>query len=345
MFDFDIILLMAYITINKTNFYHNLNQIAFKVGSLDKIAIVLKDNAYGHGLVLMAKLASDFGIKHAVVRKKIEADRIRACFETILILGDESVRDERCSFVINTLEDIKCAEKGSKVELKVDTGMHRNGISVDELEEALEQIKLHELNLVGVMTHYRSADVLSSELFWQQKQFEHVKAVIQERGYENVRFHSHNSAAALRSKSFNEDLVRVGIAAYGYHDLHESFDETELKPVLSLYAKKVATRKLQKGQRIGYGGTYTAAKEMVVSTYDIGYGDGWMRASDRTAYITGDGLPVLGRVSMDLISLESEKEELCIMDNAETAASHFGTISYEILTALSHALPREIIEI
>ncbi len=65
---------MAFIKINKQNFYHNLNQIALKTGSLEKIAIVLKDNAYGHGLKLMAKLASEFGIQHAVVRKTVEAE-------------------------------------------------------------------------------------------------------------------------------------------------------------------------------------------------------------------------------------------------------------------------------
>ena len=63
---------MAFIKINKQNFYHNLNQIALKTGSVDKIAIVLKDNAYGHGLELMGRLASEFGIKHAVVRKTVE---------------------------------------------------------------------------------------------------------------------------------------------------------------------------------------------------------------------------------------------------------------------------------
>lgn len=335
---------MAYITINKTNFYHNLNQIVLKTGAADKVAIVLKDNAYGHGLVLMAQLASDFGIKHAVVRKKSEADQIREFFETILILGDVGVKDETYSFAVNTLDDIDSAEQGTKVELKVDTGMHRNGIAVCEVETALKRIHEKKLDLVGVMTHFRSADELSSDLFWQQKQFEHIKTLVQGKGHK-VRFHSHNSAAILRSKHFDEDLVRAGIAAYGYVDLPESFDQTVLKPVLSLYAKKVATRKLKRGERVGYGGTYMAPADMLVSTYDLGYGDGWMRASDRVPYRTSEGLEVLGRVSMDLISLECEKEVVCVMDDAEKAADHFGTISYEILTALSPAISRDVVEV
>lgn len=335
---------MAFIKINKQNFYHNLNQIALKTGSIEKIAIVLKDNAYGHGLELMGRLASQFGIKHAVVRKTDEAALIRSLFETVLVLGDSIIKDEVYSFVINTLADIEQAEKGSKVELKVDTGMHRNGIALEELDEALRLIKEHSLYLVGVMTHYRSADELSSELFWQQKQFETVKKRVKDAGFINVRAHSHNSAAILRTKSFDEDLVRAGIGVYGYNELPESFDTVELRPVMSLHAKKVSSRVLKVGERIGYGGDFTAPKEMLVSTYDLGYGDGWCRGDAQNPYMTEEGLPVLGRVSMDFITLESNKEEICVMQDAKRAAKHFKTISYEMTTALSTALAKVVIE-
>ena len=334
---------MAYITINKQNFYHNLNQIALKTGSVAKIAIVLKDNAYGHGLELMAKLASEFGIKHAIVRKTAEAEQVRSLFETLLILGDTIIKDDICSFTINSLEDISQAQKGAKVELKVDTGMHRNGIALDELEEALVSIKERGLDLTGVMTHFRSADELSSELFWQQKRFEAVKERVKNAGFVNIRFHSHNSAAILRTKSFDEDLVRVGIGAYGYNELPDSFDKVELKPVMTLYAKKVSTRILKAGERVGYGGDFTAPKEMLVSTYDLGYGDGWCRGDSTQPYVTSEGLPILGRVSMDFVILASDKDEICIMDDAQKSAKQFGTISYEVTTALSVDIPKKVI--
>ncbi|MFC2057606.1 alanine racemase [Campylobacterota bacterium] len=334
---------MAFIKINKQNFYHNLNQIALKTGSVEKIAIVLKDNAYGHGLELMGKLASEFGIRHAVVRKTAEAELIKSLFETVLVLGDSIIKDEKYSFAINTLEDIKKAQKGAKVELKVDTGMHRNGIDLDELDEALRLIQEQNLNLVGVMTHYRSADELSSELFWQQKQFESVKERVKEVGFTNVRVHSHNTAAILRTKSFDEDLVRVGIGAYGYNELPQLFDKVTLRPVMSLHAKKISTKILKDGERIGYGGDFIATHDMTVSTYDLGYGDGWFRGDSAQPYLTSEGLPVLGRVSMDSISLELDKEEVCVMNDAQTAAKQLGTISYEITTSLSTELPKEVI--
>jgi alanine racemase len=334
---------MAFIKINKENFYHNLNQIALKTGAKDKIAIVLKDNAYGHGLVLMAKLASEYGIKHAVVRNSVEAQQIEAFFETILVLGDSIMKHEKYRYTINSVEEIKQAQKGAKVELKVDTGMHRNGIAVDDLEEALKSIKKQGLELTGLMTHYRSADELSSELFWQQKQFEVVKEKVKSLGFTNVRIHSHNSAAILRSKSFTEDLVRVGIGAYGYNELPHTFDVTLLKPVLSLYAKKISSRVLKEGERVGYGGDYVAPKEMSVSTYDLGYGDGWCRGDAKTAFMIAEELPILGRVSMDFISLSSNKNEICVFNDAQDAAKQLGTISYEVITALHTDIQREII--
>jgi len=334
---------MAFIKINKQNFYHNLNQIALQTGSVDKIAIVLKDNAYGHGLELMGRLASEFGIKHAVVRKIIEAELIKPLFETVLVLGDSIIKDEVYSFAINTLEDIKQAQKGARVELKVDTGMHRNGIALDELDEALGLIKEQGLNLVGIMTHFRSADELSSALFWQQKQFEIVKQTVKQAGFTELRVHSHNTAAILRSKSFDEDLVRVGIGVYGYNELPHSFDKVVLHPVMSLHAKKVSSRVLKAGERIGYGGDFIATDKMTVSTYDLGYGDGWCRGDSAQPYVTSEGLPVLGRVSMDFISLESEQEEVCIMNDAQKAAKQLGTISYEVTTSLSVDIPKEVI--
>ena len=144
-------------------------------------------------------------------------------------------------------------------------------------------------------------------------------------------------------KHFDEDLIRVGIGAYGYNELPDAFDEVALKPVMALYAKKVSSRDIKAGDRIGYGGEFIADEAMRVSTYDLGYGDGWCRGDAQKPYITGEGIPVLGRVSMDFISLESDQEIVCVMNDAQEAAKQLGTISYEITTALSPSIPKEVI--
>ena len=333
---------MAYIQINQKNLYHNLNQIALKTNSIDKIAVVLKDNAYGHGLDIISKLCADYGIKHAVVKNIQEAKKIKNLFNTILVLNDDVVVDDKISFAINSLDDIHKAKANSKVELKVDTGMHRNGVLVDELEDALKLISQYNLELVGVMTHFRSADELSSEFFWQKKTFENIKTIVREQGFINVRFHSFNSASLLRSNGFDEDIVRVGIALYGYNELPDIYNKIKLKPVMKLYAKRVSTKRLLRGQRVGYGGDFVAPKEMLISTYDLGYGDGWCRAVD-TKFITADGYEILGRVSMDFISLATTVDEVCIFDDAQQVAKSFNTISYEIFTSLSSDIVRKIV--
>ncbi len=334
---------MATIKISQNNLYHNLNQLALKSGSKTKIAAVLKDNAYGHGIELIAKLVSNWGIEQAVVINNQEANKIAPLFKNTLILNDTPTLNPSLSYAITEIGALKKAPKGAKLELKVDTGMHRNGIVVNQLKEALEIIKSKSLNLYGVFTHYRSADELSSEFAWQKANFEEVKSIINCAGFKDIRFHSHNSASLLRSKEFNEDIARVGIAMYGYNELPTPFEQIELKPILSLWAKRSSTRELKKGQRVGYGGDFRAPKDMIVSTYDVGYGDGLFRGNSKNPLILKDGLPILGRISMDFISVESIKEELCIFDNAQKAAQHYNTISYEITTALKSEIEREII--
>ncbi len=333
---------MAFIKINKDNFFHNLNQLALKAGSKERLAVVLKDNAYGHGLEIIASLAAEFGIREAVVITSDEAGVIKGYFDKILVLNDTPFADEKLSFAITDLRRLEDIAENVSIELKVDTGMHRNGIVMDDLSKALEIVKERNLKLIGVMTHYRSADVLSSELKWQQKNFERVKQEVRDAGFD-VRFHSHNSAALLRSKSFDEDIARVGIAIYGYNELPDIYDPIELRPVLSLHAKRTSTRLLKAGERVGYGGDFTALREMTVSTYDMGYGDGWMRGDSTNPYITADGLPLLGRVSMDFVSIEGDADEVCIMDDAQKAAKHFGTISYEMTTMLSPLITRIVV--
>lgn len=336
---------MAYITLNRSNFYHNLSQIALKTGSLDKIAIVLKDNAYGHGALQMAKLASEFGISKAVVRNYHEALEIEQYFNDIVVLGGEIHPKSNLSYAINSLEVLKAAPSNARIELKIDTGMHRNGIMANQLDEAIEIIKKRELNLIGVMSHFAGADELGSEYFYQYQNFKAAKKKVLSQGFENVRFHIHNSAGILRCNEFEEDLVRLGIGAYGHSHMPSSFGDMNLKPVMSLYAKRVSTRTLRKGDRIGYGGEYQVPYDgMKVSTYDMGYGDGWRRGTPFDPYITHDSGPILGKVSMDFIALEGDKEEACIMNDALIASKHYHTISYEITCALHAKIERIVVD-
>jgi len=171
---------------------------------------------------------------------------------------------------VNRIDDIEKLPAGASVELKVDTGMHRNGIEPERFAEALERIAARGLDLAGVMTHYRSADEMGSDFFWQKKRFERIR----------------------------EEALRLGVAGVRWH---------------------------------GY--------KTVVSSYDIGYGDGWLRRP----YTLPCGKRIVGRVSMDSISVEGDDESICIFDDAAVAAKQLGTISYEVTTRLSPYIERVVV--
>ena len=340
---------MSKILINKKNYFHNLDIICKQAGSKEKIAVVLKDNAYGHGLLEIASLAQEYGIKKAVVKNLKEALEIKENFEEILILADKDIHTYSHTFhiVINSCDEIYKLPKNTNVHLKVDTGMHRNGIPKNKLKECILGLCKQNLNLTGIMTHHRSADKLSCEYFWQSREFralkKEVKKLCEELSLPLPKFHSSNSSALFRNSNFDEDFARVGIASYGYIENDKGLNEVDLKPVLSLWADKISSRVLKENQCVGYGGTYKTDKEIEISTYDIGYGDGFLRINENQVYFTPDGFRVLGRVSMDNLSLNSINDKVCIFNNAKPLAKIHNTITYEITTTLSPYLKREII--
>ncbi|WP_295054507.1 alanine racemase [Sulfuricurvum sp.] len=335
---------MGTIKLSREALIHNLDIIAHQVGGKDKIAVVLKDNAYGHGAVMISQAVSEYGVKQAVVRLEREAEEIVKYFDNVLILGQRPTQvHPQFSYALNSLEEIALYPSGTRVELKIDTGMHRNGIAPDQLEEAFEKIAQRGLICIGVMSHLRAADTLSSEWFWQRQTFDNMKKkaslFAKKQGW-TLRFHISNSAGTFRSSECRDEMVRVGIALYGCLEMDKTLPQPSLKSVLSLWGDKMVTRTLKAGERIGYNGIYEASADEKVSTYDLGYANGLDRlASNR--YVTPDGIALRGRISMDSASFASDIEQLMIFDNANEYAKAVGTIGYEILACLDKDLKRE----
>lgn len=297
----------------------------------------------------MASMAQEFGITKAVVRTNKEALHVSEFFESVLVLADiPSTPVSNAIYTLNSLDSIKKFPKNCSVHIKTDSGMHRNGVSLEELEIAFEQCLQNGLHVKGVFTHHRSADELSTEWFVQEENFKKIKMKARElakkHGLDTLTFHSQNSAALFRSGECLHDMARVGIAIYGCLDKNETLYKgvNELKPVLSLYASKNSTRILKAGERLGYGGTYEAQSDMVVSNYDLGYADGLLRTASNL-HVTPKGHKILGRISMDNVSLNSDDDEVCIFDDANEYAKSAGTIGYEVLTSMREYLIREIV--
>ncbi len=333
---------MAYIHLHKNHFFYNLDIIAKQTKDRAKIALVLKDNAYGHGLLEMAALAQEAGITKAVVQTDAEAQSILTYFEYILVLADTPnttlAPSSKIRYTINDINTLTKFPKETLVELKVNTGMNRNGIEMHELEAALNAVQMQGLKLEAIFTHHGCADELGEMYAIQKANFERVK----EAAPKELRFHSCNSAALFREDDFCEDMARVGIAAYGCMELPPEINTVTLKPVLSLHAKKIASRLLKRGESVGYGATFVADEDMVVSTYDFGYGDGFLRSCSGKVQ-TPEGACQIGRISMDNATFVSDEASLCIFKDARELSNAAGTISYEILTSLKPNLKREIV--
>jgi len=330
---------MPTIQLSKSNFFYNLDSIVKQSGSVEKVALVLKDNAYGHGLCEIAKMAQEYGISRAVVRSFDEAKEIEKYFEYILVLADiPDTPSSKIRYTINDIKNISKFPKGTLVELKVNTAMNRNGISMSEIEESINAIKNQGLVLEALFTHHSCADEVDGNYELQKENFEKIK----KNAPKGIRFHSCNSAALFREENFREDMARVGIAAYGCLELPQELGYVSQKPVLSLISKKLSSRLVQKGESVGYGATFIAKEEVVVSNYDFGYGDGFLRSCSNS-YKTSQDVAIAGRISMDNSSFLSDLDSLEIFNDARVIAKSAGTISYEVLTSLKSYIKREII--
>lgn len=337
--------MMAYITINKTNFFSNLDYFKNLIGSKDKLSIGLKDNAYGHGIIETATLCKEYGVQHVFVKNLFEANQIlNFGFKSVQVLYEKPQILTNFLITINCIDDISNIPSRSLVELKIDTGMHRNGIDSKEITKALTLIKQNNLNLVGVFSHFCCADEDNDILKKQEKHFLESVETIKSLYKDPFNIHIANTAGTHKVDNNKYDKVRIGIGVYGYIDIKQF--QTKLKPVLSLYSNKISTRILHKGDSINYGSkAYIVSKDdFVVSNYDIGYGDGFFRLNEHKKSTVEDGREILGRVSMDSISIRGDDKKICIFSNCIRFAHVHNTIVYEILTNLSPFLERRIVE-
>ncbi len=333
---------MGYVKLHKQSFFHNLDYFT-NLANKDKIAISLKDNAYGHGIEEVSSMAQEYGIKHVFVKSLDEANRVKKYgFKTILVLYDiPDIKDDNLIISINSIEQINKIPNNSKVELKIDTGMNRNGVDISSIKDAIDIINEKKLKLNGVFTHFCCADEDNNITALQEEKFQEAIQIVKQYIKYNFRVHCANSAGIHKVDMDKYDLARIGIGVYGYLDLEE---ERYLKPVLSLYAKKIATKRIKKGDHVGYGSdSFIALQDMVVSNYDIGYGDGFIRANTKKQRKIANGLEILGKISMDSFSIQSSAEEVCVFDNVNELAKTHNTINYEILTNIKPTIKRVIV--
>jgi alanine racemase len=319
-----------------------------------ELCAVVKADGYGHGQVAKAALAG--GASRLAVATAGEAADLRAADIEAPILVMGALTREELRIAIEADADVVAwtddmAEAAPRVHVKFDTGMGRLGTS--DRERALRLAA--RPNVVGLMTHFATADELGDEHFGVQ--LERFRDFVEAVGRSDVLVHAANSAAALRDPASHFDMVRCGIAVYGMDPFHEDPATHGLEPVLSLHSYVAAVRRFEPGESAGYGRRWRAERSTWVATVPIGYGDGWRRGLSDNAdvLIRGHRHPSVGTVSMDNITValgpETDVEvgdEVVLIGRqgeerilAEEVARRLGTINYEITCGLSPRVRRE----
>ncbi|MDP6780123.1 MAG: alanine racemase [Candidatus Latescibacteria bacterium] len=350
------------------------------------LGIVVKSNGYGHDMVLSAREFLSAGADWLVVNSVTEARSLRESGVDSPVYVCGGVPPEQADLVAATgarvvVFDRDTAdaldEAGSRtgvpvrVHLKVETGMHRQGLPTDEIVElALWLRSRRGVVLEGLTTHYANSDDTTDPAFAleQLRVLEKARKAVVSRGVAVPMVHSANSASSLLWPQTHGSLARAGIAAYGLWPSAESREiamrrregkdgsTVGLVPALSWRARVVQVKEVPAGGTIGYGRTYRAAAPMRVAVLPVGYFEGYDRRLTNVAHVLIDGMraPVCGRVCMNLTVVDvthipgaragsvatllgrDGEEEV----SADTLASWMGTINYEVVTRIHPGQPR-----
>ncbi len=331
-----------------------------------RLFAVVKADAYGHGLEAVAARLTEVGVDGFAVALTEEGLTLRAIGVTqpILVLNGiydgahrEVVR-HGLSPVVYDLADCErfAAVGGASVHLKVDTGMHRLGVPLGELDRFAARLARLDVAVEGLMTHLSSAEDDPEATAAQLARFDEARAILARHGVTPPILHAANSAATLEHPGSRHDLVRCGLALYGGRP---SASDLDLRPVMRVVTSVARVADVPAGEAVGYGRTWTAPRPSRIATLALGYGDGLMRhLSNRgEVLIGGRRCPIVGRVSMDLTGVDVTALPACARgDEAvvigrqggdeirpEEVAAAAGTISYEVMTSIAPRVPRVLV--
>lgn len=351
----------ATIYIDSEALQYNLNRVK-QLAPHSQIVSMVKANAYGHGVqdCLAALNATDaFGV--ACLEEALEIRRLGYTQPITLIEGVftedemEDVIQQKLECVVHRHEQVEWLIQnkeaynalGLKVWVKLNSGMNRLGFKSNEIIAIIHQLKSLDFNCVLTM-HFANADVDHPLNEQQIQQFLDVKNAC-----EPILASCCNSAAIYKYPNLHFDYVRPGIMLYGATPFADKdVNELDLKPVMSFEAEIIALNQIQAGESVGYGSTFTATNSMQIAIVSIGYGDGYPRAYVKPNYVAIDKhlTPVIGRVSMDMIAIDTTNLQVKVGTKVELwgktrlvddVANANGTIGYELLCRLSNRPQRQ----
>lgn len=337
---------------------HNLEVIDQQLKPGVKKMAVIKDNAYGHGLLELAKHISD-KVEWFCVARVDEGVRLRANGIGNPILVFEAPRSATAALYTEhqltaTLSEVSLLEvmvPGTEYHINIDTGMHRIGVLPEDISELREQMEKHpELSCTGIYTHFfKSDDPGNPEVAQQLELFKSVRKDFPA----ELMTHTANTGAIFHYQALNLqfDAVRPGVCLYGYGA--GDVEIPELEPIVDWTSFLMQVKKVKKGEPVSYGGRWTAPEDGFIGVVPAGYSDGIFRTLSGKIKVQIDGklYPQVGTISMDylVVYLGEDKPEkgaeVFLLRgkelNASEWASQAGTIPYEITTSIRDKVIRE----
>ena len=371
--------------INLDNFLHNFSVIKSRIGTNCRICVPVKANGYGHGAIEIAKTSLKAGAFCFGVATVAEGTLLRnnGIDAPILIFSNahpldipDIINNDLSPFVSDAefVDILENKNKGSgkkiQVHLKIDTGMGRMGCTPSDAPALAQKIvSCTTLEYRGTATHFAVSDSSSTgDIDYtrlQLKRFKDSVEKIKALGIDPGILHTANSGGVIMHSDSWFDMVRPGIALYGYKAVEETnaaglidpnlvANPLDIKPVMELKTRVVFIKNIKKGETISYGRIWTTNRDTVIATLPVGYADGFPRcvSNNWNVYIGGKPYPQVGRICMDqcLVDLGPDSnvrrwEEVSIFGgfapDASVLAEKAGTIPYEITCAIHERVPRE----
>ncbi len=370
----------AWAEISLDNIAHNIREIRKITSKNAEIMGVVKADAYGHGVMEVAKTLLENGASRFAVSMLDEAIQLRrAGIEVpILILGytdpiraNEIIENDVTQSVFShelaqALSD-EAVRQGRKVKIhiKIDTGMSRIGFlpGYSAVKNVVDISRLPNIIIEGLFTHFATADETNREYTYTQfERFMSICSELQRIGIHIPVKHCANSAAIIEYPEMHLDMVRPGIILYGMYPSEEvDKAKIELKPAMTLKANVIMVKEVEKNTSISYGRIFTTNRTSKIATIPIGYADGFTRmlSNKGKVLIHGEYAPVVGRICMDQCMVDVTDiggnvevgDEVVLIGSqgqnnimVEDVAQTIGMINYEFVCIVGKRIPRAFVK-
>lgn len=363
----------SWVEVDLDSFTSNLKEVRRLIGPKPHILQVVKADAYGHGAIEISHVALKNGAAALGVANADEGVQLRVGGITapIIILSPSLIYEipeilkynlipsvSDIAFARELQQQYQKAGQQARIHIEIDTGMGRGGqMNDDSLAVISEIMSYANIFVEGIFTHFSQSETATAA--YNERQWELFKDLLADLERHHIFIpcrHISNSGAILNFPQFHLDMVRPGLMTYGVFPSGENRDKALLTPVMSFKTRIMLIKDFSTGSRIGYGGTFVTNRPTKIATIPVGYGDGYsfLLSNIGEALVKGRRVPVVGRISMDMCTLDITDipdchvgDEVVIMGHqgeeeitVDAIAALTGTISYEILCALGKRAPR-----